>query len=71
MDSQNFVRYELIDLLSDKSITTDSREEAIAYYEEGWTVIEHSITITIPTSTVSAKEIISVKWDENSYFDEE
>ncbi len=70
MDSQNFVKYELIDLVSDQYITTVSREEAVAYFEEGWTIIEHSITITIPSPTVSAKEIISVKWDGNHYLDE-
>ncbi len=70
MDAQNFIQYELVNLISDQNITTDSREEAIAYYEEGWTVVEHSVTITIPSPTVSAKEIISVKWDENTDFDE-
>ena len=68
MDAQNFVKYELINLVSDRSIVTDSREEAKGYYEEGWTVIEHSITITVPSPFVSAKEVISVKWNDNPYY---
>lgn len=69
METQSFVLYELVNLILDKRHFTDSREEAIAYFQEGWTVHEHQTTICIPASFVSTRETVTMTWNNNPDFE--
>ncbi len=65
MDTQTYVEYECNDSISDRLLTTESREEAIAYYEKGWTIYEHHVTITRPSRYSSTRVDVSAIWNDN------
>jgi len=69
MKTQTFVEYELVDPVSNLYITTESQVEAVDSFEKGWLVYEHHNTITIPSPFVSTREVVSVKWNENPYYE--
>jgi len=69
METQAFVEYELVDPVSNQSIVTESRHTAIDSFENGWLVFEHHNTVTLPSPFVSTREVVSVKWSENPYFE--
>lgn len=65
MDSQMIVSYDLHDLLSDKHINTESREEAIGYYERGWDVYEnHEARFRVSPHSTSMV-IVTMRWNDN------
>lgn len=69
MDTQNYVEYECIDSVSNRRILTESREEAVAYFEKNWMVYESHHTITVPSPFVSTKETVTLRWNDNPYFE--
>jgi len=69
MKVQTFVEYELVDPVSNQYITTESYGKAIDSFEKGWLVYEHHNTVTIPSPFVSTREVVSVKWNENPYYE--
>jgi hypothetical protein len=69
MESQNFIKYELVDPVSNRSIMTESRDEAIAYYEKGRLIYEHHVTISIPSPFVSTQQLVTMTWNNNPYFE--
>ncbi|MGL4944290.1 MAG: hypothetical protein ACRC46_14000 [Thermoguttaceae bacterium] len=70
MDTQTRIHYEIIEPLSNERIVSFSREEALAYYEQGWIVYEHSVTITFPSPFVSTETDIVLLWNNNPHFEE-
>jgi hypothetical protein len=70
MKTQFFVEYEISDLISDRSFKTNSRDEAIAYYEKGYMIYEHHITVCVMLPYVSTRQIVSLTWDNPLNFEE-
>ncbi len=68
MDSQSYVEYELVNPATDRRITTSSREEAIAYFDEDWIVYEHHVTVGRPSRYASMRAEMSVLWNNNPEF---
>ncbi len=64
MDSQTYIEYELVDTVRDRSLVTESREEALAYFEKGWMVYEHHNTVSTPAPKISVQQIISLTWEQ-------
>lgn len=71
MDTHNFIEYELSDPVSDRRLVTDSREEAIAYFEKKWLVAEHHVTICKPSIHTSTRVDVAVTWNNNPDFERE
>lgn len=66
METQTIVEYELVNLLQDRSIMTESREEAIAYFDEGWTVYENHVTTCILSTDASTQQTVTQRWTRHS-----
>lgn len=60
MEKQDFLEYELVDPVPTKRYMTESREEAAAYFEKGWIVVERQITVCKP-SIYTATELVVKK----------
>ena len=71
MDTQTFVQYEVAHFASGEQFVTESRDEALGYFEEGWIVTEHCVTICKITSFASTQIIQAVCWNTNPEFDGE
>jgi hypothetical protein len=69
MDSQIYIEYELFDDISGKTIFTRSRDEALAYFDKNWSVIERHITICRPSIFVSSSSAVSIIWNNNPEFE--
>jgi hypothetical protein len=65
MDSQISVQYELCDLFSGKNFITDSREEATAYFENGWMVYENHISRFKPSMFTTTTTSVVILWNNN------
>lgn len=63
MDTQHYIEYELVDPVQDRSLVTESREEAMAYFEKGWMVYEHHNTVSAPAPKISIQQIVSLTWE--------
>jgi hypothetical protein len=64
MDSQFYIRYEIWDTRTDKVFITDSRDEAIAYFEDGGVITEQHITVSRPVDDTSTYLEVSTAWTE-------
>ncbi|MDR3234531.1 MAG: hypothetical protein LBT46_12880 [Planctomycetaceae bacterium] len=69
MDDLAKTVYEICDLFSKKRIQTESREEAIEYYEEGRLVYEHRITLNMAGIFFQSQYIVTIPWNNNPYYD--
>ncbi len=68
METQNYIEYELIEPVTNRRLITESREEAIAYFERGWLVYEHHNTVAVPSAYLSTQQIISLSWNNKPGF---
>lgn len=71
MDSQTYIEYELSDFVSERRLVTDSREEALAYFEKGWLVVERHITITKPSVHTTTRVDVVATWNNNPEFEKD
>jgi hypothetical protein len=69
MDSQLYINYEISDDISNKVFSTRSREEALAYFDRGWYVVENHVTVSRPSMFVSTRSEVSIVWNNNSEFE--
>jgi hypothetical protein len=70
MDSQNYIEYELSDPVSGgKEIFTRSYDEALAYFDRGWIVVEKNITICRPSVFLSTRLTAVMTWNNNPDFE--
>jgi hypothetical protein len=69
MDSQNYIEYNIYDPISNKDFVTRSYDEALAYYDRGWTVVEKNITICRPSVFLSTRSIAAMTWNNNPDFE--
>jgi len=65
METQNFVEYEIINLISDYHDFTASHDEALAYFEEGWLIMERHITICNSTTLTQTQLVVVKIWNNN------
>jgi hypothetical protein len=71
MDSQILVKYRIWNPVDQKAFTTESRIEALAYYEKGWMVVEkHKIIVRASIHNVT-ETIVSMGWNNNPEFERE
>ena len=64
MDSQYFVEYEIVDA-TNKAFITQLLEEAIGYFQEGWTVYEHHRMVVIVSKFTSSSQTVTTVWNGN------
>ena len=69
MERKDTIEYEVHDPVSNKEFTTLSRDEAAAYFEEEWIVIERQVTICRPSLLTESRMIVSVYWNNNPEFE--
>jgi hypothetical protein len=69
VDSQNYIEYKIHDPISNKGLVTRSYDEALAYYDRGWIVVEKNITICRPSVFLSTRSIAVMKWNNNPDFE--
>ncbi len=69
MDSQTYIEYECNDPVSDRHLITESPEEATGYFEKGWTIYEHHITVT-RASKYSTHVDVSAVWSDTPEIEE-
>jgi hypothetical protein len=70
MDSQNYIEYEISDSISGKRFFSRSYDEALAYYENGWYVVERHITIGVFSMFESCQTIMCQVWNNNPQYKE-
>ncbi len=68
MDSQHYIEYELVNPVTDRRLTTSSREEALSYYEEDWIVYEHHVMVGRSSRFASVRTEMSILWNNNPEF---
>jgi hypothetical protein len=61
----NYIEYEVCDIFSNKYFVTESREEALAYYDQGWIVYEHRTTLERHSPHFQSKFVFSISWNNN------
>ncbi len=71
MDTSEFVEYEVVNLETDRRHFTDSREEAMGYFERGWLVFENRTAMFRPSIFTSTKTIVTLLWNNNPEFQED
>ncbi len=69
METQTYIEYELVEPVTNRRLITESREEAIAYFEKKWLVYENYNTVALPSPFVSTRETVTVKWNDNPFFE--
>ncbi len=69
MDTQSYAEYELIDPVSNKRHMTESRDEAVAYFEKEWTVIERQVSVCRPSLYTETELIVKLTWNNNPEFE--
>jgi hypothetical protein len=65
MDSQITVVYECCNPLSGKNFITDSREEAMGYFENGWMIYENHISKFKPSTYTMTTTTVVILWNNN------
>jgi len=70
MDSQLYIEYELVNPATDRRHFTESREEALGYFEKGWLVFENQTVMFRPSIYTSTKTIVTMIWNDNPEFQE-
>ena len=75
METQTMVLYEIVAPVSNKGLVTDSRMEALDYYDRDYMVFEKHRTITQPSVNTQTRTIVTLRWnnnpDFNPHFEEE
>ncbi len=66
METQTNIEYELVNFLQDHGIMTESRDEAISYFESGWTVYENHVTTCILSVDASTQQTVTQRWTKHS-----
>ena len=70
METQLIITYEIIEPVSNKSIVTESRYEALDFYEQNYIVYEHHRTISQPSRFTQTLNRVSMLWNDNPEFKE-
>ncbi len=70
MDSQLDVEHEVFDPITNQQYITDSREEALDYFEQGWLVVERHISVYKPSVHSSTRVDVQMMWNNNPDFQE-
>ncbi len=70
MDTRLYIEYELVNPATADSFTTDSREEAIGYFEKDWIVYEHQVTICRHSKYTQSHLSVTMMWNDNPAFQE-
>jgi len=68
MEKQDITEYYVYEPVYNKGFTTWSRDEAIAYFEREWVVIERQISVCRPSLLTESRMIVSVYWNNNPEF---
>ncbi len=68
MDSQLDVEYEVIDPVTNQQYITDTRYEALAFYKDGWLVVERHVTKYKPSAHTQTEVIVRMSWNNNPEF---
>ncbi len=68
MDSQLYVEYEVSDPVTNQQYITDTRYEALSFYEEGWIVIERHVTKYKPSAYTQTEVVVRMSWNNNPEF---
>jgi hypothetical protein len=71
MDSQNYTEYKIHDPISNKGLITRSYDEALAYYDRGWIVVESDVTICKFSVHYLTHLESSMTWNNNPDFERE
>ena len=71
METQTTVLYEIVVEETNKTFTTESRRDALDYYEEGYSVFEKHRTVTQPSVNTQTCTIVTLRWNNNPEFEEE
>ena len=75
METQTIVHYEITRPETNKGFETDSRVEALSYYDEHYMVFEKHRTVTQPTVNTQTSTVVTLRWnnnpDFNPHFEEE
>lgn len=69
MEKQDFVEYELCDPVSNKRFMTESRDEAAAYFDREWIVVERQITVCKPSLHTATELVVKMTWNNNPEFE--
>ena len=68
METQTTVLYEITNPEKDKTFVTDSRIEALSYYDEEYMVFEKHRTLTQPTVNTQTDIAVILRWNNNPDF---
>jgi hypothetical protein len=71
MDSQNFIEYKIHDPISNNAFVTRSYDEALAYYDRGWLVVENNVTICRLSVHYITRSEVAMTWNNNPDFESE
>ena len=70
MESQIFITYEVIEPVSNKSFITESRYEALDFYEKDYVVYERHDTLSKPSLFTQTRCRVTMAWNNNPEFKE-
>ena len=68
METQDHTEYEICDPVSNKRFVTFSRDEAVAYFDKEWIVMERRVTICKPSFFTLSEMYVSMIWNNNPEF---
>ena len=68
METQTEVYYEITLPDTNKSFVTDSRVEALDYYDRDFMVFEKHRTVTQPTVNTQTRTVVTLRWNNNPDF---
>ena len=71
METQTTIFYEIVVEETNKAFITESRAEALSYYEEGHSVFEKHRTVTQPSVNTQTLTTVILRWNNNPDFEEE
>ena len=70
METQLIITYEIIEPVSNKSIVTESRYEALDFYEKNYIVYEKHDTLSQPSVFTQTLCRVTMAWNDNPEFKE-
>ena len=70
METQLIITYEIIEPVSNKSIVTESRYEALDFYEQNYIVYERHETMSKPSQFTQTLCRVTMAWNDNPEFKE-
>ena len=71
METQTTVLYEITLPETNKYFETESRVEALSYYDEEYMVFEKHQTVTQPSVNTQTHTVVIMRWNNNPDFEEE